>query len=137
MTENVLYFLIFIIITSLIKGLLNAIEQIDTVYDIVGPSYKQFNDMYDHILDILYLYIGYYILLVMKKPSWIYILTAIVFMQKGILHFVAFFEWYKKMGLSPEAERIFVQYKEAQSFVTNYGLLFVSAYMLRNIFKTE
>ena len=134
MTETVFYFLILMIITSFFKGVFNLIEHIDLTYDIVGARYKQFNDMYDHVLDILYLYIGFYILLVMKNPSPLYILTAIIFIQKGILHFLVFFEWYKKLGLSLQAEQQLVRYKEIQSYITNYGILFISIYMLRNIF---
>ncbi len=128
MDDNILSFLILLVISSFIKG----VFEVSRSY--VGPSLNLYIDYYDHVLDAIYLFIGLYILTTMKNPSTIYIVSAIVLLQKGILHFLVYFRLYESLGLSPQTEQNLVQYKKIQSLVTDYGILFVSLYLLYNIF---
>ncbi len=130
MNNNILYFLILLVITSFVKGALYATRHT------IGTSFNSFIDYYDHVLDALYLFVGVYILTIMNNPTTLYIAIAIIFLQKSILHFVVFFRLYENLGLSQQTEQNLIQYKELQSMITDYGILFVSLYLLYNIFMT-
>ena len=128
MDDNILSFLILLVISSFIKGAFYASRPY------VDSSFTNFFDLYDHILDAIYLLVGVYILAVMKTPSPLYIIAAVVFLQKAILHFVVFFRLYTAWGLSPQTEQNLIQYKKMASMVTDYGILFISLYLLSQIF---
>ena len=121
-----LYLLILLVISSFIKGMFYTTRQT------IGTSFNSFIDYYDHVLDAIYLFVGVYILTMVKNPSTIYVLVALLFIQKSILHFVVFFRLYG--GLSPQTINNLIRYKETQSFVTDYGILFGSLYLLFQIF---
>ena len=128
MEDTILYFLILLVISSFIKGALYAVRHT------IGTSFNSFIDYYDHVLDAMYVFVGVYILTVMSNPSSIYITAAIILIQKGILHFLVYFRLYETWGLSPQTEQNLVHYKKIQSLITDYGILFVSLYLLYNIF---
>ena len=123
-----LYLLILLVISSFIKGGLYALRHT------VGTSFNSFIDYYDHVLDAIYLFVGVYILTMVKNPSTIYVLIALLFIQKGILHFVVLFHLYDSWGLSETNKGNIVRYKDTQSLVTDYGILFGSLYLLFQIF---
>ncbi len=126
MDDNILSFLILLVISSFIKGVIYAARPYFT--------FHSFADVYDHILDAVYLFVGVYILTVMRNPSTLYMVAAVILLQKAILHFVVFFRFYENWGLSPQTEQNLVQYKKMESMVTDYGILFVSLYLLSQIF---
>ena len=123
-----LYLLILLVISSFIKGGLYALRHT------IGTSFNSFIDYYDHVLDAIYLFVGVYILTMVKNPSTIYVLAALLFIQKSILHFVVLFHLYDSWGLSDTTKGNIVRYKETQSLVTDYGILFGSLYLLFQIF---
>lgn len=129
MDDNILSFLILLVISSFIKGVFYASRPY-----FGSASFNSFADVYDHILDAMYLFVGIYILTIMKNSSTLYITAAIIFLQKSILHFLVFFRLYETWGLSPQTEQNLVRYKEIQSLITDYGILFVSLYLLSQIF---
>jgi hypothetical protein len=128
MDDTILSFLILLVISSFIKGALY------TMRHSVGTSFNSFIDYYDHILDAMYLVVGCYILTIIKNPSPIYIITAIILIQKGLLHFIVFFRLYETWWLSPQNQDNLIQYKKMESMVTDYGILFVSLYLIYQIF---
>lgn len=129
MDDTILYFLILLVICSCGKGAIDALSQ-----TVLPVSFRWFTNGYDHILDAIYMFVGLYILIMMKNPSPLYIIIAILFIQKSILHFLVFYRLYESWNLSPQTEQILLKYKGIQSIITDYGLLFGSLYLLFQIF---
>jgi hypothetical protein len=132
--DHVYILLIFIVIVFFIKGLFHILRDNDQIY-LTPELDRKLDAIANRVIDIsdfIFLVSAIYMLF-FRKTTRLYIILYIILLLKAVNHFAIQFSIYGRFNKKTEDKIIRVANKI--SFVTDYGMLFVSSYLLYKIFR--
>ena len=78
--------------------------------------------------------VGIYFIFIKKSDNIYFILGFSVLIFKSIIHFMVTDKLYKGFNLTPENEQKLIKFRDIESPITNYVLMFLTLYILKVVF---
>jgi hypothetical protein len=91
---------------------------------------KKFSD----VLNVSLVIIVYYLLIIKKTRSNVYLIICFIFIIKALMHFFVTDEIYKLFNYSEKTQQQILFIKQVETAITNILLGLLSIYILHNIF---
>jgi hypothetical protein len=93
---------------------------------------KDTKTLYSSFIDFIFLIIGFYYILIRETKNKFFYILCCILIFKAVVHFFVTYKFYKIFNYYDE-EKI-LKFKKIESFITNYLLLFLTAYILKSVF---
>ena len=93
---------------------------------------KDTKTLYSSFIDFIFLIIGFYYIFIRETKNKYFYITCYILILKAVFHFFVTYKFYKIFNYYDE-EKI-LKFKKIESFITNYLLLFLTAYILKSVF---
>ena len=97
-----------------------------------GLFIKDTKTLYSSFIDFIFLIVGFYYIFIRKTNNTLFYITCYILIFKAIVHFFVTSKIYKVFNYYDE-EKI-LKFKKIESFITNYLLLFFTAYILKSVY---
>ena len=135
-TEKDLILIIAILIAILSKTILNLQKYYNFLHlnDNFNNKLVNFYDRYSDLMNLLFIYIAYYIYFVRQTTNNIIIFLCVILIFRGFLHFIVNYKLYKPLNLSTQSEQNILNLHNQESKITNPILGLMSVYVLYKIF---
>ena len=133
----VLLTLVFFILLKVIFSILvyfskffNKLGLSNTVFNFIDLTHTGFSSL----INFISVLVGIYFIFIKKTDNIYFIVGFSVLIFKAFMHFLITYKLYKGFNLTPENEEKLRKFKKGESIVTNYILLFLTAYIIKKVF---
>ena len=136
----VIYILLTLVFLTLVKVIFSNIVYYSKLFHQLGLSNNVFDfidstkTLYSSFINLISMLVGIYFIFIKKSDNIYFILGFSVLIFKSIIHFMVTYKLYKGFNLTPENEQKLIKFRDIESPITNYVLMFLTLYILKVVF---
>jgi hypothetical protein len=140
LNDNDIYILLTLVFLTLVKVIFSNIVYYSKLFHQLGLSNNVFDfidstkTLYSSFINLVSMLVGIYFIFIKKSDNIYFILGFSVLIFKSIIHFMVTYKLYKGFNLTPENEQKLIKFRDIESPITNYVLMFLTLYILKVVF---
>ena len=140
LNDNDIYILLTLVFLILVKVIFSSIVYYSKLFHQLGLSNNVFDfidstkTLYSSFINLVSMLVGIYFIFIKKSDNIYFILGFSVLIFKSIIHFMVTNKLYKSLNLTPENEQKLIKFRDIESPITNYVLMFLTLYILKVVF---
>jgi hypothetical protein len=140
LNDNDIYILLTLVFLILVKVIFSSIVYYSKLFHQLGLSNNVFDfidstkTLYSSFINLISMLVGIYFIFIKKSDNIYFILGFSVLIFKSIIHFMVTYKLYKGFNLTPENEQKLIKFRDIESPITNYVLMFLTLYILKVVF---
>ena len=140
LNDNDIYILLTLVFLILVKVIFSSIVYYSKLFHQLGLSNNVFDfidstkTLYSSFINLVSMLVGIYFIFIKKSDNIYFILGFSVLIFKSIIHFMVTYKLYKGFNLTPENEQKLIKFRDIESPITNYVLMFLTLYILKVVF---
>ena len=140
LNDNDIYILLTLVFLILVKVIFSNIVYYSKLFHQLGLSNNVFDfidstkTLYSSFINLISMLVGIYFIFIKKSDNIYFILGFSVLIFKSIIHFMVTYKLYKGFNLTPENEQKLIKFRDIESPITNYVLMFLTLYILKVVF---
>jgi hypothetical protein len=140
LNDNDIYILLILVFLILVKVIFSSIVYYSKLFHQLGLSNNMFDfinstkTLYSSLINLVSMLVGIYFIFIKKTDNIYFILGFSALIFKAIIHFLVVYKLYKEFNLTPENEEKLIRFREIETPVTNYVLLFLTLYIIKKVF---
>jgi hypothetical protein len=100
------------------------------VFDFIDST----KTLYSSLINLVSMLVGIYFIFIKKTDNIYFILGFSLLIFKAIVHFIVTYKLYKVLNLTAENEEKLIKFRDIESPITNYVLMFLTLYILKVVF---
>ena len=137
LNDNDIYILLTLVFLILVKVIFSSIVYYSKLFHQLGLSNNVFDfidstkTLYSSFINLISMLVGIYFIFIKKSDNIYFILGFSVLIFKSIIHFMVTYKLYKGFNLTPENEQKLIKFRDIESPITNYVLMFLTLYILK------
>ena len=137
LNDNDIYILLTLVFLILVKVIFSNIVYYSKLFHQLGLSNNVFDfidstkTLYSSFINLVSMLVGIYFIFIKKSDNIYFILGFSVLIFKSIIHFMVTYKLYKGFNLTPENEQKLIKFRDIESPITNYVLMFLTLYILK------
>ena len=137
LNDNDIYILLTLVFLILVKVIFSSIVYYSKLFHQLGLSNNVFDfidstkTLYSSFINLISMLVGIYFIFIKKSDNIYFILGFSVLIFKSIIHFMVTYKLYKGLNLTPENEQKLIKFRDIESPITNYVLMFLTLYILK------
>ena len=140
LNDNDIYILLTLVFLILVKVIFSSIVYYSKLFHQLGLSNNVFDfidstkTLYSSFINLISMLVGIYFIFIKKSDNIYFILGFSVLIFKSIIHFIVTYKLYKSLNFTPENEEKLIKFRDIESPITNYVLMFLTLYILKVVF---
>ena len=140
LNDNDIYILLTLVFLILVKVILSSIVYYSKLFHQLGLSNNVFDfidstkTLYSSLINLVSMLVGIYFIFIKKTDNIYFILGFSLLIFKAIVHFIVTYKLYKVLNLTAENEEKLIKFRDIETPITNYVLLFLTLYTIKKVF---